>query len=211
MVKTLLNLNFSATINDNDINMEKNNVRLHQIIKGIKRVLEYDLKSKNCDILISDNSSSELIPQIKSILPDYVKISCMNDNSYGSINKGAGLIHMLEYNKDIISEYDYLIYYEPRTWMKSFYFFDNFFENPRSMFIYGDPNNKDNHTCFRTGFFSIKPSDFFEFTSIYTKDILYRESISIEYPIKDFMINKTEVIDKLDIIWYPANGEVYHF
>jgi hypothetical protein len=206
MTRTLLNLNFSSKINENDIYMEKNNVRKEQIIRGLKRVFEYDLQSKNCDILISDNSCSELDSDIKAVIPEYVKIVCFNDNRYGSINKGAGLIQSLEYNKNLILQYDYLIYYEPRTFMKSFYFFDSFFENPRSMFIYGDPNNKNNHTCFRTGLFSINPVDFFEFTLIYTK-----EKLIIEYPIRDFMINKTDVIDKLDIIWYPASGEVYHF
>jgi hypothetical protein len=210
MVKTILNLNFSSIINDNDRFMEKNSVRKQQIIKGIKRVFEYDFKSKNCDVLISDNSCTELDNDIKAVIPDSAKIVCFNDNRYGSINKGAGLIQTLEYNKDIISKYDYLIYYEPRTWMKTFYFFDKFFENPRSMFIYGDPAKKlTNH--FRTGLFSIKPDDFYNFTAIYTKEKLIRETISIEYPIRDFMINKTEVIDKLDIIWYPASGEVYHF
>lgn len=211
MTKTILNLNFTSFINENDKYMERNNVRKQQIISGIKRVLEYDFKSKNCDILISDNSCIELDAEIKSVIPDYVNIICFSDNKYGSINKGAGLIQTLEYNKDIISQYDYLIYYEPRTFMKSFYFFDTFFENPRSMFIYGDPINKNNHSCFRTGLFSIKPADFYEFTSIYTKEKLIREHISIEYPIRDFMINKTNIIDKLDITWYPANGEVYEF
>jgi hypothetical protein len=84
-----------------------------------------------------------------------------------------------------------------------------FFESPRSIFTHCGPNNTDIHS-FRTGFFSIKPDDFFEFTKIYTKDILYRDSISIEYPIRDFMINKADVVDKLDIIWYPANGEIYN-
>ncbi len=189
--------------------MERNNVRLNQIIRGLKKIFEYDFKSKNCDVLVSDNSCNELDYRIKEVIPPSVQITCINDN-HGSINKGAGLVHMLEYNKNIILQYDYLIYYEPRTLMKTFYFFDKYFENPRSMFIYGDPNNKENHTCFRTGLFSIKPVDFYEFTKIY-KEKLINEHLSIEYPIRDFMIDKTEVIDKLDIVWYPANGEVYHF
>ena len=210
MTKTILILNFSSVINEHDIWMERNNVRLNQIIRGLKKVFEYDFKSNNCDVLVSDNSCSELDYRIKEVIPEGVKITCINEN-HGSVNKGAGLIHMLEYNKDIILQYDYLIYYEPRTLMNTFYFFEKYFENPRSMFIYGDPNNKENTTCFRTGLFSIKPIDFYEFTKIYTKEKLISEYISIEYPIRDFMINKTEVIDKLDIIWYPANGEVYHF
>jgi hypothetical protein len=211
MVKTLLNLNFSSIINEADPHVERNHIRKLQIIKGIKRVFEYDLQSKNCDVLVSDNTCNELDSDIKAVIPDSAMIRCFNSNLYGSINKGSGLIETLERNKDIISRYDYLIYYEPRTWMKSFYFFDNFFSNPRSMFIYGDPNDKNNHTAFRTGLFSIKPSDFFEFTSIFTKDALIQNYLSIEYPIRDFMINKTDVIDKLDIIWYPASGEIYHF
>jgi hypothetical protein len=211
MVKTILTLNFSSIINETNIYMEKNNIRKEQIIRGLKRVFEYDFKSKNCDVLISDNTCTELDPDIKAVIPDYVKIVCFNDNRYGSINKGAGLIQSLEYNRNIICEYDYLIYFEPRTLLKSFYFFDKFFNNPSSMFIYGNPNNKNDHSHFRTGLFSIKTSDFYEFTSIYTKEKLIRETISIEYPIKDFMINKATVIDKLDIIWFPANGDIYHF
>ena len=211
MIKTILNLNFSSIINENDINMERNACRKEQIIRGLKRVFEYDFKSKNCDIIITDNSCDELDDEIKKVIPEYVRIKCFNNNIYGAINKGAGLIQAVEYNMDIISQYDYLIYYEPRTWLKSFYFFDKFFEGPRAMFIYGDPNNKLNHTHFRTGLFSIKPNDFYDFTSIYTKEKLIREYISIEYPIRDFMIDKADVIDKLDIIWYPANGDIYHF
>jgi hypothetical protein len=45
MTKTILNLNFTSFIDENDKYMERNNVRKQQIIIGIKRVLEYDFKS----------------------------------------------------------------------------------------------------------------------------------------------------------------------
>ena len=127
MDKHLLILNFTSCINENDIYMERNSVRLNQIAKGIKRVFEYDFKSKGCDVLISDNSCTQLPDEITAVIPKGTLISCFNDNRYGSINKGAGLIQTLEYNKELINKYKYFIYYEPRTWMKSFYFFDKFF------------------------------------------------------------------------------------
>ena len=209
-MKILLYIDIATFINENDINMTNNKLRRQHIIKGLSKLFTYDFKNKKCDILITDNTCKELPNDIICLLPENTRIRCFNDNKFGSINKGAGLMQKWIYNNNILIEYDYIIHFEGRLELKSHIFFDNFFNNPREIFRFGDIlTNSD--TSFFTGLFSLKCSNLIDFFNKNSIDNLIRHHISIESVMRDMFILQVDIIDNLDLIWYPANGEVYHF
>ena len=56
------------------------------------------------------------------------KIPVLFDNNrYGRWNKGAGLIQKWLHNKNILNNYEYIIFFEARLELLSHYFFDKFF------------------------------------------------------------------------------------
>jgi hypothetical protein len=210
-MKTILYIDIATFINENNKHMTSNSLRRQQIINGLQKLFTYNFKEKGCDILITDNTSLDLPDDIKQVLPENILIRCFNDNRFGSINKGTGLIQKWLYNKDILINYDFIIHFEGRLELKSHTFFDNFFDNPREIFRFGDPNDKTNHTLFFTGLFSIKSSSLFEFCNKISIKHMIHNYISIEYPIRDIFISSVDIIENLDIIWYPANGEIVYF
>jgi len=210
-MKTLLYIDIAIFINENDINMAKNSIRRQQIINGLLKLFTYDFKNRECDILITDNTCDELPSNIKCLLPENTMIRCFNDNRFGCINKGTGLIQKWLHNKDIIINYDFIIHFEGRLELKSHIFFNSFFNSPRELFRFGDPHDNTNHSHFFTGLFALKPYNLLDFCHKNLIDNMIYNYISIEYIIKDMYSSTVDIIDNLDLIWYPANGQIIHF
>lgn len=192
-----------------------NEIREKHYVDGIKKFYEFN-KDKNIDIYISDNSDyfnkdSELKKYI-----DTTTIQIVQDipNNYGKFNKGSGLIENYLYNKYILNKYDYLIHFEPRQLLQSNQFIDNFLENPRNLFTYGGAYiYKDSNSLrhFNTGLFCIKTSILINFIE---KINLTNFNESIEYTIfnyfKDNNIN-FDILEKLDLFWFPNNSQKLYF
>lgn len=210
-MKILLYIDIATFINENDRYMTKNALRKQQIIKGLNKLFEYDFLGKGCDILITDNTCEELPQEIIDTLPKNTIFRCFNNNKVGCINKGTGLIQKWLYNQEIILRYDYIIHFEGRLELKSHKFFESFFNNSREIFRFGDPDDKNNHTHFFTGLFSIKSNNLLKFCNSNNIHNMLIKYISIEYPMRDMFINKVDIMDELDLIWYPANGKIVYF
>jgi len=203
----LLYIDIASIVDDNDPFMEITVKRKGQFIDGIKKLLEYDFKHKACDIMITDNTCDTLYPEIDNLLPEGTIRRCFTDNQYGSKNKGAGLVQKWMYNKELIESYEWIIYFEGRQLLRSFSFFDRFFNNPQCYFAYGSALK--NHVY--TGIFSAKTEDILRFSEIYTKEVLIQGRISIEYPIFDYLRGQIQIVDSVDITWFPAGHKPINY
>jgi hypothetical protein len=204
MKSFILYIDIASIINDNDKQMEVNTIRKQQFINGLKKLFEYDYKKYNCDILITDNTCTDLYPELQELLPEGTIVRCFNKNHVGSINKGAGLIQKWLYNEDILRQYEWIIHFEGRQLLHSFEFMDRFFTCPQTYFRYGNPFDKSDVSNFYTGLFSAKVNDLFHFCSLYPFERLLKYHISIEYPIRDVLIDRATTVERLHLRWFPA-------
>ena len=207
----LLYIDIATFINETDHAMEKNALRREQIRAGLAKLFEYDFRGHSCDILITDNTCATLPDEYMSLLPAGTIVRCFNENTVGAINKGAGLIQKWLYNMEILKEYEWILHFEGRQLLLTHAFFDRFFASPAAYFRYGDPHNRANHSHFYTGIFSIRSADLQAFCDVMPIPRLIRERISIEYPMKDFMISKTTVLETVGLRWFQARKEYIDF
>ena len=207
----ILYIDIASIINDIDKQMEPNILRKQQFINGLKKIFEYNFKEKNCHILISDNTCSHLYPELQELLPEGTIVRCFNDNRFGAINKGAGLIQKWLYNQEILEQYEWIIHFEGRQLLQSFEFMDHFFADPHTYFRYGNPYDKTDISHFYTGLFSVKVEDLFYFCSLYSIERLIKEHISIEYIMKDVLINRTTLVERLHLRWFQSRSEPIDF
>lgn len=207
----LLYIDIATFINDTDRSMECNELRREQIRAGLSKLFEYDFSRYGCDILITDNTCNALPEDYTSLLPSGTIVRCFNDNTVGAINKGAGLLQKWHYNMEILKEYEWILHFEGRQLLLSHSFFDRFFASPTTYFRYGDPHNRMNHSHFYTGIFSIRSTDLQAFCEYMPIQRLLKDRISIEYPMKDFMIEKTTLLEKVELRWFQARKEYVDF
>ena len=82
-------------------------------------------------------SSVNKIPaKIIDLLPDDTTFLVSKNNAYGRMNKGAGMLDSLKLNKEIITDYDLIFYYEPRLLLQSTDFIDEFLSGKENMFSF---------------------------------------------------------------------------
>jgi hypothetical protein len=187
--------------------------RIQQYVKGLVKFFEYNdvLKKHNVDIYIVDNSIKDgdsLPAELLTILPDSVIINTRLNNTFGCVNKGAGLIEQWLYCKDIIAKYDWLIHFEPRQLLLNFNFINDFLENPRNLFTLGNGNNH-----FNTGLFCIETTKLLHYCHNINLNIMVLHSISIEYDLFNYIKNNNilfYICPKMELIWleYLTNTNI---
>jgi len=203
-MKILIQLNCSLDINNTNLQklgqVEDNGNRLKRIIKGVEKFLE---KKYDHDIIFVDNTipkEKEINKDLKNLLIDNnIKIVHDFKNHYGGKNKGAGLIESWLFIKNILENYDYILYFEPRLYLENFDFINNFLEKPRNLFVYGAGNNH-----FFTGLFSIQSSLLINYISNFKQVKDYNRLSSIEYHIFKYIKNNSqyETLEKANVIWH---------
>ncbi len=212
--KYLLYIDTALVIDENYSQFVKNNKRKEQILHGLQKLMEYDFMSKGCDILFTDNTIAEVDPDIQKILPEQTIYRVFNDNRYGRWNKGAGLMQKWLYNKDILNQYDYILYFEARLELFSYSFFDRFFQNPKTYFRNGDSSlfDESDTTAF-TGLFTCKPELLWKVMSDTSIDTLIIKGISIESVMLRFFKQEDdfERVQTLDLYWYCFDGTTYTY
>ena len=193
--------------------------RQQEHARGYTRVFESDLfvpsylspTNNNFDILISDNTVTTLpdyIPIPKSCTPIY---RLRNHNLMGQFNKGAGAIEQWKWTTDVFANYDYIISFEPRQYLKSFIFFEEFVECPQNTFAWGSPQKQD----FYTGLFALEAKELIKFTNSTVLQIMVNESISLELALMNYVNDnklKYKLVDNLDLIRFESwhNRELHH-
>ena len=207
-MKTLLYIDVATFVNDANPQMVKNHIRQEQIKEGLRKLFEYDFS--NCDILITDNTCTELPKDIDALLPPKTIRRLFEDNRFGSKNKGAGLIQKWEYNEPLLHQYDYVLHFEARLQLTSYSFFDDFFSCPRTLFRWGDLAQTA-HTNVFTGLFAAEVKDILSFCKRFSKEYLIQNHISIEYPMREHLKDSLELVAKLGVTWYAFDGGVHEF
>lgn len=186
----------------------KNNERLQQYISGFKKFFEYIelMNNHNINIYIFDNTidKNDTLPQeLLELIPSNVVI--LNDivNNYGCINKGAGLIETWLYLKHIIEQYDYLIHFEPKQLLINFDFIESFLQNKTNLFTWGC------YQGFNTGLFCIECKILLQYITNVDIVGMVKKYICIEHNIFQFLDKNNidyNIRDKMNLIWYPYNG-----
>lgn len=194
--------------------------RTKQFETGIGAFLQWkDILDKHgCNVYLLDNtirSASDVPSKIAEMLKaNRVKVVCFPDNRYGSINKGAGEVGGLVYMANVISQYDWLIHFEPRQQLQSFQFINSFLENPRNLFTINEVNKVPPN--FNTGLYASKTSDLLKFLSHFTDERLaqmVQNRECLEHLMYNFYTNNTDlhILDKMDLIWLDPSGQKYHW
>ena len=184
--------------------------RIQQYVKGLGKFFEYNdiFKKHNIDIYLVDNSIKPgytLPRDLLAILPNNVKINTSINNTFGSLNKGAGLIEQWLYCKELIAKYYWIIHFEPRQLLLNFNFINNFLENPRNLFTLGSGNNH-----FNTGLFCIETSKLLHYCQNIDMNVMVTQSLSIEFDLFNY-IKKNNILfyicSTMELIWfdYMAN------
>lgn len=191
-------------------NCSSNNgeTRFLQYFKGLQKLFEYNsfFIENHIDIILFDNSIDNIndIPDIiKNALPLNVNIIVKIVNSYGCINKGAGLIEHWLYNKELIEKYDWIIHFEPRQLLKSNQLIENFLKNPRNLFTF---NTNIKH--FNTGLFCIESKHLINYIEKIDLKSMVNKYICIEDDLYSYFIKnkiKFDILEKMDLLWFP-NG-----
>ena len=188
--------------------------RNKQYIEGLKSFFKYYdiLKNNNVEVMIFDNTleSKDKIPdEILSAIPEGVTIKASYANTYGKINKGAGLIESWIHNIDEIKDFDYLIHFEPRQILNSFNFINDFLDNNRTIFTFNTNPRASKH--FNTGLFTIKVEHLIKFMNAFPPG---KFNCSIEHILYWFFKNNNlefDTLDKMDLFWFPAWGGRHHW
>lgn len=192
-----------------DSNMEH---RKLEYTHGLQKFFSYIdiLNESNIDIILTDNSIDEItmIPeQILKVVPKNVKIHATNQNKYGKINKGAGLIEQWRYLHNEINNYKWIIHFEPRQLLKSFEFIESFIQNPRNIFNHGSTDIPS----FNTGIFCLEIKHLLDYIKKDNIDLdqMCSKYISIEYDLYNFIKSNNIIYDtreRMHLIWFPFNG-----
>lgn len=185
-------------------------IRNKQYIDGINSVFKYkDILDKyGVDICLSDNTIndvSNISHEIMTIIPNDVKIITYEKNTYGSINKGAGLLEAWGFCIDIIKQYDWVIHFETRQKIENFDFIKNFLDSNRNLFTEGDPIHSKH---FNTGLFCIDSSVLLKYINQTPPASLIYPPVSIEYDIFNFIKRNDihyDTMDKMGLLWHD-NG-----
>ena len=138
------------------------------------------------DVCVIDgtiNSLDLIDDRIKEIIPSYVDYELHLKNEYGARNNGAGMIETWRLYEEMLKKYKWIIHFEPRTSLRTFSFFKNFYKNKRNLFTLDNTGNQ-----FYTGLFSISTELLLDFSRL-DLDEMVENSVSIEKTLHDYMDN----------------------
>jgi len=170
-----------------------------------------------CDCYYMDNTvnqEDELPDFVRNVIPKSAeRVYSTEANHYGTINKGAGVIEMMQYVKDKIKNYEWYVHHEPRTVIRHSGMFDSFLSEPSNLFKVGSPANP-NENSFWTGTFFIHTKNLIDYLDRVDLDTLCNESISIEFHIRNFIESRSipyRSVDDAGIIWNDVAAGINYF
>lgn len=201
--KTYIELRTAFFPENNSYKVSTGDKRANEYRDGIEQFFKlYSENQLNADVYIVDNtigSVDEINPIIRSVIPDFVKFILKKNNTYGRVNKGAGLVEAWKDNTALFVVYDWIIYFEPRLFMKDFGFINTFVQNKENLF---SVNNE--LKCFNTGLFCSKASHILNYAENTHPQKLVDHSISIEYDLYDFFVKNNIPFSEraeMGVIW----------
>jgi len=189
-------------------------VRSRQYEQGFANLNKYfnKIHENNVKTILVDNtiaSEKDIDEKIFQYIPTTAQIITCPDNHFGPINKGAGLIESWRYVSDIIEKHEWIIHFEPRQSLKSFYFLNSFFENPRNLFTLGPGGDH-----FNSGLWCMQSKQLINLINNIDLHQMTKKYISFEYILHYFTMKNIEdydVLDKMDLIWHDTiSNTAYH-
>jgi len=217
-VAILLSTAFITTM-DRTINAEK---RIEQYIIGLNQIID-EYGKKNLDIYLADNTienknslDARLLKCISCL--DAKNIIFFDENQYGGVNKGCGVI--AQWKKilpTIMQKNKYLIHFEPRQRLVNFGFIDQCLESKKNIFRKDVALVKkfkifnSEYIHFQTGLFGVEAEKLFEFTESVNTKKMYKNKKSIEKLIYNFLIHNEyeyDSVSKLGLLWDNGAGYV---
>lgn len=182
--------------------MELKAIRKWQYLTCLDRLNKL-LEKYPVDIHISDNTTDILDPDIAAVLRKGTIVNCFVDNHHGAINKGAGIMTVWLHNQELYKNYDYVIWFEPRTLLISDFFLREFFASPSNLFTFGDKTTCK-ETALYTGIFAIQPILLEEYLSKTSRDYLCERYICIEDNLGEFLKGRIRFVEYADVFHWPA-------
>lgn len=196
--------------------------REQQYISGISQIVDY-CNFKGVDIAISDNTitSDTTLPDNVNVVIDKVDNSrhfFFNENKYGQVNKGAGLLAQWKYCLPRLrNKYSYVIHYEPRHFIGSFSFFDLCLNNKENIFRLDSPivykyrffPYKYKH--FQTGLIGANINTLVNFCNQQEAHLMVKNNLSIEELLYGFFMKnkiKFNCVKRLGLIWHSSQGDI---
>ena len=176
--------------------------RTIQFVKGFESFfyhLNKHVKSYE-NVYIVDNTlqdKSEIDKRILDVIPSDVKFIFSKTNNYGKHNKGAGDIEGWNYNKELISNYEYIFHHEPRQILLNFNLYESFLKYKTNVFC----NN--NAGQFWTGTWAMQTKLLIEYLNFRSAESLVAKNESIETDIYNFFKNKQyKTVEKVGVLWH---------
>ena len=184
--------------------------RINQFIKGYNSFFDNFKKRPDTDICVMDgtiNSLDLIDERVRKIIPSYVNYELHLKNEYGARNNGAGMIEAWKLHEEMLKKYKWIIHFEPRTYLRSFDFFNKFYADKRSLFTLDNTGQQ-----FYTGLFSISSTLLLDFSSLDLNGMV-RESASIEKILFEYMQEKPkEIIESVGVVWFDkCSASSYYF
>ena len=184
--------------------------RVLQFVDGYNSFFNNYKERKDTDVYIMDgtiDSLDSIDDRIKKIVPSYVKYELHLKNEYGAQNNGAGDIETWRLHESLLKKYKWTLHFEPRTTLRSFEFFKDFYSNKRSLFTLDDTGQQ-----FYTGIFSIESDLLVDFSKM-DLDRMVQHRINIEKALHDYMQDKPkEILESVGVLWLDkGSSSSYYF
>jgi len=211
-MKKLLLLNSSIVVNKpllnkDTIKLEYGKNRIKSYIDGFLKLKENNIYSKFEKVVLIDNTVSSVVKlpaKIIDLLPDDTTFLLSKNNTYGRMNKGAGMLHSLKLNKEIFTNYDLIFYYEPRLLLQSTDFIDEFLSGKENMFSF------ESDKRVKTGYFGSNSKDLNDFTDSHSVTEILNESLHIELLMYKFYQQRNTRFEYTSIcLWKNYLTEIY--
>lgn len=210
-------------------NDKRQNERVTQYYNGMVSLYENlqrlssDQQSK-LHILFMDNTCTKeiMITKTKCMYDILQKIDelcslsivCVHLNTYGKLNKGAGLVDCWMFTIETLLKYPHVIHFEPRqqilpesTFIQdSIVVKDAMTQSRPSLSIFKYATSEQDH--YYTGLFLIPSVTLYKFCQEFTCEKLVNEHLSIEYCMKGFITEQNEhhiIIDHLHLLRFDQN------
>ena len=211
-MKKLLLLNSSIIVNKpllnkDTIKLEYGKNRIKSYIDGFLKLKENNVYSKFEKVILIDNTVSSVnkIPaKIIDLLPDDTTFLVSRNSAYGRMNKGAGMLDSLKLNKEIITDYDLIFYYEPRLLLQSTDFIDEFLSGKENMFSF------ESDKRVKTGYFGSSSKDLNDFIDSYSVKEILNDNLHIELLMYQFYEQRNTRFEYTSTsLWKNYLSEIY--
>lgn len=194
-------------IKEHNIKLQYGKIRVNQYIKGFESLKNQGVFDLFENILLIDNTcrnTSKVPKKIARLLPENTVFNFTNKNTFGLLNKGAGVIDSLCHSKDLINKYEFVFYFEPKLILNNRSFIDNFLDLPRNLFVISEE-----YPQVKSGYFGTESSELIKFLKSVNIQKMIDEKLNLENLIYDFFNQKSDFIKGTFTSWFDSGKRRY--